>query len=238
VSSANEGGAGARGIRYDGSAAGARGDGSDVLRDWAVVVGGETETTEDGREGNSCESRSEPPEVFLRVSGGRAWAPIAGEPARRTVGTASTEGLLVVCAAPICNGDGTPAIVDESRSRTISVCAGVTSGHSLSICQSQSRTCIRGRWNHTSEQRLITACTQAALYKTCSTATAEEALEPVRLGLAASDAIPNLCACKPPIPCPKASHRGPNSDTTAWWFLAQANVVGEALQLLTGGLGG
>jgi hypothetical protein len=118
VSSANEGGAGARGIRYDGSAAGARGDGSDVLRDCAVVVGGETEATEDGRDGKSCESRSEPPEVFLRVSGGRAWALIAGEPARRTVGTASTEGFLAVCAAPICSGDGTPAIGGGLRPRT------------------------------------------------------------------------------------------------------------------------
>lgn len=72
MSSANEGGAGARGMRYDGSAAGARGDGKDVLRDCAVVLGGVLDTTEDGRDGKSCESLSDPPDVFLRVSGGRA----------------------------------------------------------------------------------------------------------------------------------------------------------------------
>jgi hypothetical protein len=72
VSSANDGGAGARGMRYDGSAAGVRGDGRDVLREWAVVIGGEIDTTEDGRDGNSCESLSEAPEVFLRVRDGRA----------------------------------------------------------------------------------------------------------------------------------------------------------------------
>lgn len=76
-------------MRYDGSAAGARGDGKDVLLDWVVVVGGDIETTDDGRDGNNCDKRSDPPEVFLRVSGGRACEPTAGEPARRAVGTFS-----------------------------------------------------------------------------------------------------------------------------------------------------
>jgi hypothetical protein len=49
-----------------------RGDGRDVLREWAVVIGGEIDTIEDGRDGNSCESLSEAPEVFLRVRDGRA----------------------------------------------------------------------------------------------------------------------------------------------------------------------
>jgi hypothetical protein len=94
VSSAKEGGAGARGMRYDGSAAGTRGDGNDVLREWAVVLGGEIDATEDGRDGNSCDSLSEPLEVFLRVKGGRYW-PIAGDPARRAGGIVSVVGLLV-----------------------------------------------------------------------------------------------------------------------------------------------
>ena len=111
MSSANEGGAGARGMRYDGSAAGVSGEGRDVLRDCAVVLGGVTEATEDGRDGNSWESLSDPPDVFLRASGGRAWAPIAGEPARRAVGTVSEKGPLVVVGEPIWRGDGTPAML-------------------------------------------------------------------------------------------------------------------------------
>lgn len=110
MSSANEGGAGARGMRYDGSAAGVRGDGRDVRRDCAVVLGGVIETTDDGRDGNSCESLSEPPDVFLRASGGRAWDPIAGEPTRRAVGTGSEKDPLAVVGEPICRGDGTPAM--------------------------------------------------------------------------------------------------------------------------------
>jgi hypothetical protein len=72
VSSANEGGAGARGIRYDGSAAGVRGDGKDVFFEWPVVLGGVIDATEDDRDGKSWESLSDPPDVFLRASGGRA----------------------------------------------------------------------------------------------------------------------------------------------------------------------
>jgi hypothetical protein len=82
-------------MRYDGSAAETRGDGKDVLREWAVVVGRVIDATEDGRDGNSCDSLSEPPEVFLRVRGGRDW-PITGEPARRAEGSVLVAGLLVL----------------------------------------------------------------------------------------------------------------------------------------------
>jgi hypothetical protein len=70
VSSAKDGGAGARGMRYVGSAAGVSGDGRDVLRECAAVTGGDIDTIEDGRDGNSWESLSEAPEVFLRVRDG------------------------------------------------------------------------------------------------------------------------------------------------------------------------
>jgi hypothetical protein len=72
VSSVNEGGAGARGMRYVESPAGVRGDGRDVLRKGPVVLGGVIDATEGGRDGKSCESLSDPPDVFLRASGGRA----------------------------------------------------------------------------------------------------------------------------------------------------------------------
>jgi hypothetical protein len=99
VSSAKDGkagSAGARGMRYDGSAAGARGDGKEVLREWVVLIGGDIDATEDGRDGNNCDSLSEPPEVFLRVRVGRAWAAAVGEPTRRAEGTVSIAGLLVL----------------------------------------------------------------------------------------------------------------------------------------------
>lgn len=101
-------------MRYDGSAAGVNGEGNDVRRDCALVVGGETDAIEDGRDGNSCDSLSDPPEVFLRVSGGRAWE-VAGEPARSTVGTASGEGLLFL-GGPTWSGSGTPAIIPQASS--------------------------------------------------------------------------------------------------------------------------
>jgi len=110
VSSAKEGGAGARGMRYDGSAAGVSGDGRDVLREGAVVFGGVMEMTEDGRDGNSCDSRSDPPDVFLRVSGGRAWVPTVGDPARSAEGTVSAKGFLLVVGEPSWRGNGTPAM--------------------------------------------------------------------------------------------------------------------------------
>jgi hypothetical protein len=69
------------------------------------------DATEDGRDGKSCESLSEPPEVFLRVRGGRA--PTDGEPARRASGTLSTDGLLVVLGEPIWRGEGTPSMLSQ-----------------------------------------------------------------------------------------------------------------------------
>jgi hypothetical protein len=72
------------------------------------------EAAEDGRDGKICESLSDPPDVFLRASGGRAWEPSAGEPARRAAGTASAEGLLVA-GEPIWRGDGTSAMLARLR---------------------------------------------------------------------------------------------------------------------------
>ena len=75
VSWAKDGGAGARGIRYEGSEAGSRGEGKDCRLDAGELLGDATEATEaieEGRDGKSCESLSEAPDVFLRRSGGRA----------------------------------------------------------------------------------------------------------------------------------------------------------------------
>lgn len=78
-----------------------------------MVTGGEIDATEEGRDGNSCESLSDAPEVFLRVNGGRAWEVTVGDPARRADGTVSAEGLLVVFGEPTCSGNGTPAMVAD-----------------------------------------------------------------------------------------------------------------------------
>ena len=40
--------------------------------DVGVLLGGEIDATDEGREGNNCESLFELPDVFLRASGGRA----------------------------------------------------------------------------------------------------------------------------------------------------------------------
>lgn len=113
MSSEKDGGAGARGIRYAGSLAGTRGDGYDVRLDAEGVSRGLMEAAEGGREGKSCERRSEP-EVFFRMRGGREKpdAPPAtvGEPARRAVGTLSTEGFLVTAGEPTRSGEGTPSM--------------------------------------------------------------------------------------------------------------------------------
>jgi hypothetical protein len=55
-------------MRYEGSAAGSRGEGNDCRLDAGVLLG---EATEDGRDGKSCESLSDALDVFLRRSGGR-----------------------------------------------------------------------------------------------------------------------------------------------------------------------
>lgn len=91
VSSKKDGGAGARGMRYDGSAAGTRGEGTDVRREREGVSRGLIEAIEAGREGKSWDSRSDP-DVFFRIRDGRVGEegvplPVAGDPARRTVGT-------------------------------------------------------------------------------------------------------------------------------------------------------
>lgn len=114
VSSEKDGGAGARGMRYDGSEAGIRGDGYDVRRDKEGVSTGLTDAIEAGREGKSWESRSDP-EVFCRIKGGRACdvgvpLPNAGDPARRAVGTWPSEVLLAVTGEPTCSGEGTSSM--------------------------------------------------------------------------------------------------------------------------------
>lgn len=114
MSSEKEGGAGARGIRYEGSVAGTSGDGNEVRLDEPGVSRGLIEATDAGRDGKSCESLSEP-EVFCRFRGGReddagVSLPTAGEPARRAVGTESTEGFLVVAGEPTLSGEGTSSM--------------------------------------------------------------------------------------------------------------------------------
>jgi hypothetical protein len=58
-------------MRYVGSAAGSRGEGNDCRLDAGVLLGEAIEATEDGRDGKSCESLSDAPDVFLCRSGGR-----------------------------------------------------------------------------------------------------------------------------------------------------------------------
>lgn len=113
MSSEKEGGGGARVVRWEGSAAGTKGEGNDVRRDCGVLVDGEMDAAEDGRDGNSCDSLLELPDVFLRTSGGRVWdvgVPRAGDPARSAEGTDCSEGLLIVAGEPIWRGDGTPSM--------------------------------------------------------------------------------------------------------------------------------
>jgi hypothetical protein len=61
-------------MRYEGSAAGSRGEGNDCRLNAGVLLGEAIEAieaTEDGRDGKSCESLSDAPDVFLRRSVGR-----------------------------------------------------------------------------------------------------------------------------------------------------------------------
>ena len=113
MSSEKVGGAGARGIRYEGSLAGTRGDGYDVRLDAGGVSRGLMEAAEGGRDGKSCERRSEP-DVFFRFKGGRekleAAPPTVGEPARRAVGTWSSEGFLAMAGEPTRSGEGVPSM--------------------------------------------------------------------------------------------------------------------------------
>lgn len=87
-------------MRYEGSAAGSRGEGTDCRLDAGVLLGDAIEATEDGRDGKSCESLSEAPDVFLRRKGGRAWdggvPPVVGEPTRKAEGTVISEGLSLL----------------------------------------------------------------------------------------------------------------------------------------------
>jgi hypothetical protein len=101
-------------MRYDSSEAGMRGKGNDCRLD-AVLPGDVIEATDDGRDGKSCESLSDAPDVFLRLRGGReeegGVSLAVGEPTRRAEGTACSEGLLEVTGEPVWRGDDTPSIV-------------------------------------------------------------------------------------------------------------------------------
>jgi hypothetical protein len=92
-------------VRYEGSEAGTRGDGNDCLREAGLLLGDASEATDDGRDGKSCESLSEAPDVFLRLRGGRTYeggvSLVVGEPIRRAEGTACSELLLEVTGEPI-----------------------------------------------------------------------------------------------------------------------------------------
>jgi hypothetical protein len=110
-------------MRYEGSAAGTKGEGNDCRLDAGVLVGDAREATEDGRDGKSCESLSEAPDVFLRRSGGRADGAgelVVGEPTRKAEGTVISEDLLLP-GEPIWRGEGTPSTIGDRMS--IRVCA-------------------------------------------------------------------------------------------------------------------
>jgi hypothetical protein len=100
-------------MRYAGSEAGTRGEGNDCRLE-VVLTRDVIEATDDGRDGKSCESLSDAPDVFLRLRAGRAGeggvSLVVGEPMRRAEGTAGSEGLLEVIGGPIWRGDGTPSI--------------------------------------------------------------------------------------------------------------------------------
>jgi len=116
-------------MRYEGSAAGSRGEGNDRRLDAGVLLGDAIEATEDGRDGKSCDSLSEAPDVFLRRSGGRAWmggaSPVVGEPTRKAEGTVISEVLLLF-GEPTWRGDGTPSTDgDRILFRVCPACAHV-----------------------------------------------------------------------------------------------------------------
>lgn len=78
----------------------------------AVLVGGLGEAIEDGRDGKSCDNRSDAPDVLLRVGvgrepHGRVPCSVTGEPTRRADGTELSEGLLKNAEEPGWRGDGT-----------------------------------------------------------------------------------------------------------------------------------
>lgn len=116
MSSEKVGGAGARGIRYVGSAAGVRGEGYEVRLEEGISWIGDA--ADDGLDGNSCDNLSEP-DVFLRVKGGRWKGGVprstTGDPTRSAEGTWSTEGFLAVAGEPIRRGDGTSSMAVPLR---------------------------------------------------------------------------------------------------------------------------
>ena len=233
MSSANEGGAGARGIRYVGSAAGVSGGGRDVLRECAVVIGGEIDTIEDGRDGNSCESLSEAPEVFLRVRGGRAWGPTVGEPARRAAGTSSSEDCLLVFGEPTCSGNGTPAMVSRLRG---SHAPSPVSVVEVDVCQSSSvdttttmtkarptyyGSCLQCRYKYPAQGQIARNLVHLPA--------AEERLAVYAFRSSASPSSPLRQSHGLEADC------GFESEHSTWWLLTGGSECGGD-KLLTGGL--
>jgi hypothetical protein len=92
-------------MRYEGSEAGTSGEENDCLLEAELLLGDAIEATDDGRDGKSCESLSDAPDVFLRLRGGRTEegrvSLVVGDPMRRAEGTACLEFLLDVIGEPI-----------------------------------------------------------------------------------------------------------------------------------------
>jgi hypothetical protein len=112
-----EGGGGARGTWYA-SAVGTSGEGNEVRLEAGYDVrleegrSGLAEAADGGRDGKSCDNRSDP-EVFWRMRGGRSCVPglwTTGEPARSADGTESLEPFLVMAGEPTRRGVGTPSM--------------------------------------------------------------------------------------------------------------------------------
>jgi hypothetical protein len=97
VSSKKAGGAGARGVRYEESAD-ANGEGYEGRLE--VDISEEGEAAEEGREGKSCDSLSDP-DVFCRLRDGRCGncgaRSTTGEPTRSAEGTGGG-----ACAMDLC----------------------------------------------------------------------------------------------------------------------------------------
>lgn len=82
--------------------------------------GPEIEATEEGRDGNSCDTRSEL-DVFC-LMGGRRWSR-AGDPTRKAVGTFSTEGFLLAVGEPAWRGEGNPSMAALYACSLLQACA-------------------------------------------------------------------------------------------------------------------
>ena len=92
-------------MQYEGLEVRSSGEGNDCRLEAGVLAGDEIEATEDGREGKSCESLSEAPDVLLRLGGGRTsngGVPrVVGEPMRKAAGTVCSESRLFGLGKPV-----------------------------------------------------------------------------------------------------------------------------------------